>query len=228
MLNKSLFTATDEEKFIANIKDCDWTQATNIVYDKMKAICLSVFYNSGKVFEGRFIEPEDFLHDQWLNIFQYLSSENKYMEAESPLGYVINHIQKYTLRLNSNDTKQVHLFQDTRYAGSQRVPYKRSIRGKEYREHSITSLEGIKEYSEQFNETLENNESLFTDYEQNKWSEKDTEDIVMSQTNNYILTKELVINMMYMQIGDIRDTIDISELTLPKEPAMFLTNEERG
>ena len=220
-----LFTSQEETIFMNYVRESNWTEATNIAYAKIKPICISVVKRAGRIFEGRFIELNDFLHDQWLNIFQYLSSENDYMEANSPLGYTIKHIQKYTLTFNSNDNKNVHLFQDTRYAGSQRIPYKRSIRGKEYHEYSATSLESTCEYSDN-DDDCSRYEDISNKYE-SKWLEKTSEEITFNQNNKNVLTKDMVINMIYMQIGDINNTLDITELKLPNEPAMFLTNEER-
>ena len=224
-----LFLPKEQEEFLKCVARNEWSNATNIIFEKLRGACLRVYRNAGSIFEGNYIEEDDFLNDQWINIYQYISNDKSYLDSENPMAYVIKHIQVYSLKLDSKDTDFVHLFQDPRYAGSQRVPYRQRIRYKDYREYSANSYEMITSFRDIMSDpTAElEGESDCQKYNDNEIDNTDIHKSLANPTDSK-LTRKKIIDMMLMRIGDIAETIDFSELSISntKEPAIFLLREE--
>lgn len=231
MSKADLFTKEEEQRLLSLINVEDWSEATNLVYEKAKPMGAKVYWKSGRIFEGGFIEEEDFMHDNWIKIYEYLMSDKTYLDAQSPFGYIIKHIQRYILRLDGNSTKSPHLLQDTRYAGSQRIPHKIRTRGKDFYETTTVSLDQMLDSTikTECGEILVSGN--FTDSklcgEQD--AEKDFYGVVSEKTyRESLLTRKKIFNMIYQQIADIKDVVDVNELSMGKEAVVFLTNAERG
>lgn len=229
MAKADLFTKEEERHLLNLISVMDWTQATNLVHSKTIPMIIKVYRNSGRVFEGGFFEENEFINENWIKIYEYLKSDDTYLKADSPFGYIVKHIQKYILRLDGNVTKSPHLFQDSRYAGSQRIPYKRRIRGKDFREIKAVSYDKIIEGDSQ----LEDGDMLRGSMSRDKsLCEENLEDafsclVSEKEYKESFLTKDKTINMIYQNIADVKENIDVNELSMGKDSAMFLTNKEK-
>ena len=103
MKNYSLFSPEEEQEFLRLVNQEDWSNATTLIYEKMITSCMRIYRNAGSIFKGNYIEENDFLHDQWINFQRYLTEKNDYLTADSPMAYTIKHLQKFALRLDSND-----------------------------------------------------------------------------------------------------------------------------